>query len=105
MLTFLLISFVTWGFPRIFCDLVNPVDECIQFTNCMPGLKGKGLDFSKSLTSCLNYDQKLSPAKVGNASGIQDVFLEMVPALVTTTFDSGGQVNNKEILRVLLPAY
>ncbi len=42
--------------------------------------------------TCLKYDKKLTPAKATNDSGIQDIYLEMFPTIVTSTFDTGGQV-------------
>ena len=82
----LLLSIVilTWGFHAALCNKDIPgIEMCIHFKSCFTGSMQQ---------TCLNYDKKLTPAKATNESGIQDIYLEMFPTIVTSTFDTGGQV-------------
>ena len=88
----LLISIVilTWGFHAALCNkdipVINndsPIEMCIHFKSCFTG---------SMLQTCLKYDKKLTPAQFTNVSGIQNIYLEMFPTIVTSTFDTGGQV-------------
>ena len=91
----LLLSIVlvlTWGFHAALCKnnkdipVINndsPIEMCIHFKSCSTGSMQQ---------TCLKYDKKLTPAQVTNDSGIQDIYLEMFPTIVTSTFDTGGQV-------------
>ena len=88
--TILLIAILPVGFHLVFCNkdipvILNdpPVDVCIHFKNCST---------ESMQQTCLKYDKKLTPAKATNDSGIQDIYLEMFPTIVTSTFDTGGQV-------------
>ena len=91
----LLLSIVilTWEFHAALCNnnkdipVINndsPNEMCIHFKSCSTGSMQQ---------TCLKYDKKLTPAQVTNDSGIQDIYLEMFPTIVTSTFDTGGQVH------------
>ena len=86
------ILILTWGFHAALCknnkdipvinnDSAN--EMCIHFKSCSTGSMQQ---------KCLKYDKKLTPAQVTNDSGIQNIYLEMFPTIVTSTFDTGGQV-------------
>ena len=86
------ILILIWGFHAALCknnkdipvinnDSAN--EMCIHFKSCSTGSMQQ---------KCLKYDKKLTPAQVTNDSGIQNIYLEMFPTIVTSTFDIGGQV-------------
>ena len=88
--TIFLIVILPVGFHLILCNKDipvihndSPVEMCIHFKSCSTGSMQQ---------TCLKYDKKLTPAKATNESGIQDIYLEMFPTIVTSTFDTGGQV-------------
>ena len=89
--TIFLIVILPVGFHLILCNKDipvihndSPVEMCIHFKSCSTGSMQQ---------TCLKYDKKLTPAKATNESGIQDIYLEMFPTIVTSTFDTGGQVH------------
>ena len=88
--TILLIAILPVGLHLVLCNKNipvihkdSPIEMCIHFKSCSTGSMQQ---------TCLKYDKKLTPAQVTNDSGIQDIYLEMFPTIVTSTFDTGGQV-------------
>ena len=66
---------------------------CLHFEKCTAGLKDNRPDFPNMLEQCLKYNPKLTPAQVSSGeNGIQEVYLDVLPTIVSSTFDSGGQV-------------
>ena len=44
------------------------------------------------MVGLIAYNEKITPSKHAKDSDYQEVFLKLIPTIVTSTFDDGGQV-------------